>query len=910
MSNFRIHYTHPWLLLLLIPAVVLTLLPHLRTPKKYRRTRNRIVSVTTHLTALILAINLLAGLSFSYEKPNLDNELVILVDASDSGELTADDKMEFVQSIINITDGKYNVGIVKFGFGQVDTGSLSLDASAVFESYLSAENPDTTATDLASALKHARSLLKNPAGAKIVVVSDGIETDNTALSVIKSIAADGVKVDTAYFPNKSTDEVSLFSVETPTGRIVLGEYFRTTITIRSNLEDEQTALLRVYDSVDHKEEKLSYEEPITLTGGEQQIDAAIALSDRGMHELRFEVVFSGDTVAENNSYRAFINLEAFNNILLVEHAEGEGTRLKTLLSDYYNVTDLSIAEDLEDMPRTVRDLCEFEQVILVNIAYSDMPAGFEEILNEYVYNLGGGLFTVGGENDVLNGVQVPHAYNRNDMAASTYYKQMLPVNAVDYTPPIAVMIVIDTSASMSGNKLPMAKQGAEACLDALNDRDFCGVMSFATRAGEELQIVPVSQRDTIVETIRRVGYEDDSGASGGTIFSDAIMRAGRALSAIQNVERKHIIFVTDGNPGDHYDQYVPYIEDNVADGITMSIVTINGDASVVSNMEKTAAAAGGAFHNVPESQIQELPNVMRNDIAIEAVAEIAWGDPFSLQIRDKSSAAVLGIEESLLPQLKGYYGTSIKKGAKTVLAGKYVPIYAEWNYGKGHVGSFMCDLSGIWSDEFLTDTVGQAVIYNIVNSLFPAEDVQANDFDYVLKTDNYNNQLTVHGIPEGATVDVSVTPLSEHLSSVIEDGITVHAQESNRRFNFIIKDSGLYEISIKLLSESGEAISQVVLYRIFSYSEEYNTFTDREPIGKELMALLATNGKGSVITDPAEVFSDFAKTIKKEYDPRILFLILAIILVLIDIAVRKFKFKWPHELVREYKRRRADEERQ
>ena len=42
------------------------------------------------------------------------------------------------------------------------------------------------------------------------------------------------------------------------------------------------------------------------------------------------------------------------------------------------------------------------------------------------------------------------------------------------------------------------------------------------------------------------------------------------------------------------------------------------------------------------------------------------------------------------------------------------------------------------------------------------------------------------------------------------------------------------------------------------------------------------------------------------FDPRIIFLILTIIFVLLDIAVRKFKFKWPHELIRERKMKKAD----
>ena len=92
MQNFRISYTHPWLLLLLIPAIALTLFPYFRANKKYRKTRNRILSMLFHGLAITLAINLLAGISFKYEKPNLENELIILVDTTDSNEASADAK--------------------------------------------------------------------------------------------------------------------------------------------------------------------------------------------------------------------------------------------------------------------------------------------------------------------------------------------------------------------------------------------------------------------------------------------------------------------------------------------------------------------------------------------------------------------------------------------------------------------------------------------------------------------------------------------------------------------------------------------------------------------------------------------------------------------------------------------------
>ena len=280
---------------------------------------------------------------------------------------------------------------------------------------------------------------------------------------------------------------------------------------------------------------------------------------------------------------------------------------------------------------------------------------------------------------------------------------------------------------------------------------------------------------------------------------------------------------------------------------------------------------------------------------------------YKIRVTQAPNEGIKHIDESFIPQLSGYYGTVAKKDASVALMGQYVPIYAEWKYGEGSVGSFMCDLSGIWSDEFMSDLVGQAIITNIVNSLFPMQDVRADGIDYVIKSDNYHYQINVHGVAENERIEVEVTPMSDHLVDALEEGVNVNALESNRRFNFIIKDAGLYEIVIRKYDEAGVELAKVVTYESFSYSEEYNVFTERVPIGEELMTLLANDGKGMVVTDPAEVFESFAQTIKKVLDPRVLFLILSIIFVLLDIASRKFKFKWPHEIIREYKFKKADE---
>ena len=99
--------------------------------------------------------------------------------------------------------------------------------------------------------------------------------------------------------------------------------------------------------------------------------------------------------------------------------------------------------------------------------------------------------------------------------------------------------------------------------------------------------------------------------------------------------------------------------------------------------------------------------------------------------------------------------------------------------------------------------------------------------------------------------------------------------------------------------ESGEAVNEIPIYKTFSYSEEYDTFSKTDRDGEALMASLATEGGGVSVSDPADVFSNLTKTLSKKYDPRMILIIVTIVLVLLDIAVRKFKFKWLHEIIRE-----------
>lgn len=412
-------------------------------------------------------------------------------------------------------------------------------------------------------------------------------------------------------------------------------------------------------------------------------------------------------------------------ILIIEKYDGESETLRCMIDDRHTVSVLNV----DDAPTTVEALTQYDEVILVNVAYADMPAGFEELLHRYVYDMGGGVLTVGGQNDMVNGQIIPHAYNRSDIARSTYYKNMLPVQVNDFHEPVAVMIVIDRSPSVMGMLTPgsltdpadgtymieVLQDAAIGILETLSDDDYCGVVSM--RAVSELRspLISASQKYDLVYAICDSDIEDNH--HGGTILSGAIAIAGDALAEVDNVASKHIIVISDGNFGDPYDIYSTYIEENLSRGVTMSIVTIGMyEEKKQAELEMAAELGGGKYCSIGTEELEQAPTLMMREFAVDNSPEIRYGQPFELEIGD-TAFVVKGVDPAQLSGLTGYYVTKMKDGAMAPLVCGWIPIYAQWEYGEGTVCSFMCDLNGEWSADFVASEPGATIINNIISVL-------------------------------------------------------------------------------------------------------------------------------------------------------------------------------------------------
>ena len=419
-------------------------------------------------------------------------------------------------------------------------------------------------------------------------------------------------------------------------------------------------------------------------------------------------------------------IDTGKRLLIIERFAGDSEKLSALLSNDtdvienlnnydYNFFVKTILIGTEEYNYWMNSLGYFDEIIFNNVANSDLPDGDIERIEKFVSVYGGGLLTIGG-NDPTGDV---HAYDREDLGAESAktYRDMLPISAENYTSPMGIAFIIDTSGSMSGDPLYKAKAGLELAVRyGLSERDYVSIFTLDTIYGQVLPLTLVSNMDTIVNAIQSIG------GTGGTVATNAITRAAQSLNANNNIARKHIIMLTDGIFGDKCEESedTPYVKEArlhyTNSGITLSVVGIGMDVGSTyynSCKQMTDAAGGKTYAGI---NLDNLGNILKDDIQQDEITAVTEGAfrPVAALATDplfKDISFCGGADEFLNIMdfaIGAFYGGKIKQNAILALTDKYnIPVYAYWTYGNGKVGSFMCDLKGI-------DNSYSASSYNIV----------------------------------------------------------------------------------------------------------------------------------------------------------------------------------------------------
>ena len=208
MCNTEIYFSQPKLLYLAIPLGILILLPYLLAKRK--KGFKRIAPVIIHEVLMLLLVALLSGLSFLrvYDQQSV----YLLLDCSDS---TAEVRAEMLASAKQLSAealAAEGCSVEAFAFGAEGLYKVDLSADTL--------TPDTelnaTATNLEQALREAAERMPKNANRRIVLLTDGNQTDGDLLTTVLELAKEGYRVDAVPFGSGYLHhtEIQLSALET------------------------------------------------------------------------------------------------------------------------------------------------------------------------------------------------------------------------------------------------------------------------------------------------------------------------------------------------------------------------------------------------------------------------------------------------------------------------------------------------------------------------------------------------------------------------------------------------------------------------------------------------------------------------------------------------------------------------
>ncbi|WP_254508221.1 FixH family protein [Anatilimnocola floriformis] len=681
MSNFTLELTHPWRLLgiVLLPILIYYFYRSLVDFPRWQRQ----TSLVTRSIIVLLLLLALAGLTLS--RPTHEQFVVVCVDRSLSVGEEANKVIEpFLKDAV-AQAGANRLAYLPFEMspGQLSTELKSLDPPPAKDPKEANDPkqadpkqadpkqaaPKKEGTNIAAVVEAAIAAVPPGYVPQVVLVTDGNETLGNAL---QTVLRAGVPVSTVPLPTRQDLETQISAVNLP-AQVRQGEPFFVEVVIDSNHDDE--GVIQVFRG-DHQ----VVNEKKTIKKGENRFRFQQSIESERLAAFTAQVSgLTSDALLDNNSASGLIYTAGKPRVLIVE-------------SDPKLIRDLVAALEQEEiqvdvrpptgMPDNLSDLQNYEMLMLSNVPATALSQRQMEIARTYVQDLGGGFMMLGGE---------------QSFGLGGYYKsvleEVLPVRS-DFEkekekPGLGMVLVIDKSGSMSGDKMEMAKSAARSAVELLGSKDQIGVVAFDGDTFTISEMQSASNKGRISDDISRIE------ASGGTTMYPAMERAHEMLQ--QTTARlKHVIILTDGvsSPGD----FAGLAAEMNQMKITVSTVGVGAD-SATDVLEEVAKAGSGRYYFTDDPA--NIPQIFAKETVTASKSAIDE-QPFVPQVI-RATQALKGLDVENAPFLLGYVKTRPKPTCELILATeKGDPLLVWWRYGLGMSAAFTSDAKTRWAAEWLT----------------------------------------------------------------------------------------------------------------------------------------------------------------------------------------------------------------
>ena len=867
-----------WLLLLLL--IVPTFLLARRSIGGLSRGKATITFALRVLVILLLSVALAQPI---WEKRGEGLTVTVILDRSQSVPIhLQSSSLDFMRRAAEAPDAKDpddRVGVI--------VAARDAGIAAMPDRY-SAVTPgqdvaDRTATNLAGAVDLALAIMPDDTANRIVLVSDGNETEHSVLEAAQVAMANKVPIDVLLLEYEHDKEVIFERIVAP-ARARQGQSASVKLVLRSQAQTTGT----VYLSMDGEPLDLNDDAPgsglrVQLEPGPKVIPVTVSLDMPG--PVKFDATFEPDDVTSdridmNNSAIAVTYVGGEGKVLIVEPTPDETEYLVRAM----NEANIAIERTTSDGVGGLVDLSGFDAIVLANIPRWDLDDIQVRDLHAYVHDLGGGLVMLGG----------PQSFGAGGWI-DTEVAKALPVRL---DPPQtrqmvrgALALVMHSCEMPQGNF--WGQRVAEAAIEALSSLDYAGIVEFNWNVAGGAQVngcswafpmQMVGDKSAALAATKQmvVGDMPDFGSS---------MQLG--LDGLNGVRagQKHMIIISDGDPSPPSKQLVQSFVDSK---ITVTTVMVAGHGSVIdrNNMKYVSDTTGGTFYNVTNPK--NLPQIFIKEAQLVSRSLIQEGDVYQPQIISRLPGPIEGF--SAVPSIDGYVLTAQREGLAQVPMVNATsegndPIYAHWNYGLGKSIAYTSDLTGRWG--------GRWVNWAEFQSFWE------QSMRWVMRPSSPQNMIVNTRIEgERAIVEVEALEADASFLDFLQTRAIVLGPDSAQgealnlqqigpgryRGEFQISDAGAYLVNINYAGGTIESPIQGNLQAAVTvpYSREFRSVKHNAALLQELAE--RTGGRVLAANDPmlVNLFERGALEVPKS--PKYIWDLLTIIaasLFLLDVAARR-----------------------
>lgn len=556
-----------------------------------------------------LRVLLLATLTILLADPRVDKQqdtldLWVMLDRSDSTEDLIDKGLPEWKKLLELSKPSRHDRL-RF----IDYAAEIAEQKPGTETAVYTGSRKLTRTNLA--LQNILALVSENRPSRILTFTDGYSTEPLAEAAAK-LSRQGIPMDYRLIRDETTDDFRVARLHLPT-RTQVGEPFVLDVTIRGHTDAEIPLLIK------RNGQTLS-ETKVKLINGTGRAEFTDRISRTGSYQYTAQIITKKDAHPGNNHTERWIEVVGGPRVLLVTKYTNDPLAAALRDQDY----DVQIVSEPSSL--RVGQLAGARSVIFNNVPAFEIPAKFQNALNFYIREQGGGFMMVGGKQSFGSGGYFQSAVD-NLLPVSMELKNEHRKLSV------AMAIVMDRSGSMAitagggKTKMNLANTGAARAVELLGNQDHVAVFAVDSEPHKIVPLVEIKDRKNIISSkIRRIRSQ------GGGIFVYTGLKAAWKELKKSTAGTRHIILFSDAADSEEQGNYRKLIEEMTREGCTVSVIGLGTPKDPDADFLKDIAKRGKGrvfFTNrpadLPRLFAQETVTIARSAFITDPVNTKATG---------------------------------------------------------------------------------------------------------------------------------------------------------------------------------------------------------------------------------------------------------------------------------------------